>query len=376
MLKTYRYEEIAGELRSQIQRGDFDGERLPSERTLMERFGVQRDTIRRALALLAEEGRIVIEGRRGAFVAPEASASTTVADTAHTPVPKTGSGTILAIAAWNEASTSVESILRGVSHSLEGSGHNLLYFDARPRPGQSTHVLPDEEYLRTNQVLAAALWPYSPADLPALQRLRDNVPLVLLDRRISGFETDFVGFDNVGGARAATEHLLSLGHRRIGFLGDEVFAETVQLRWRGYALAIEAAGMAHDPACIALYNGICDPPFTANLRAFLDAAGRPLTAVVCSNDSTASYLLHALRQQNIRVPGDLAVTGFGDILPHSNGALGLTTVSQRFEEVGKAAGKLMLSRLDGSLPGERIARYQQIELPVQLIVRASSGPPT
>ncbi|MBC8104216.1 MAG: GntR family transcriptional regulator [Cytophagales bacterium] len=366
MLRTYRYETIAQDLRQQILAGLLvPQQRLPSERTLMQRFAVQRDTVRRALGLLEAEGWVITEQKRGSFVAPVRPVPPPAAIAATT-------GTFLVVTARNAGSTALESILRGLSGRSDAAGASIQYYDSNPLPGRMLHELPSLEFLQENQIAGVLLWPQSPSDIESLCRLRGAVPLLLVDQRLMGFEADFIGFDDISGGRLVTEHLLRLGHRRIGFLGDEVFAETVQLRWRGYSLALEAAGIPLDSADLLLFNGMQDPPLNDYLRLFLAGRGRPLTAVVCSNDSTALRLLRTLRAEGRRVPDEVAVTGYGDLLPSTMDAHGLTTVSQPFEALGKAARDLLVSRLGGSSP----PGYQQIALPVSLIVRASTGSET
>ena len=367
MLRTYRYEEIANDLRRQIRQGDFGTQKLPSERILMARYGVQRNTVRRALSLLGEEGQIVSSGKRGSFINP-------LSLEPHGPEKKPAvQGTILVVAHWNEASTALESLLRGLTQTLADSELSLLYFDSRPRPGRTMNELPTAEYLVSNNIVGIVLWPQSPADIQALNRLRAIAPLVLVDRQVPGFETHSVIFDDFSGGRQVTEHLLQSGHRRIGFLTDEVFAETVQQRWRGYTQVLEAAGAAADPTCYGLYQGIWEPPYTTQMRLLLEAGGQPLTAVVCSNDTVALHFLYFLRREGRRVPEDVAVTGFGNLLPNSMEAMGLTTVRQPFEDAGCAVGRLLLTHVVPPEQHRHPEQFEHVEIPVQLVVRASSG---
>jgi DNA-binding LacI/PurR family transcriptional regulator len=282
-------------------------------------------------------------------------------------------GTILVITQWNEASTALESLLRGLTRSLSESQLTLLYFDSRPRQGRTRNEQPTDEYLSDNGVVGIVLWPQSPADVQALNRLRSFAPLILVDRQVSGFETHSVVFDDFLGGREVTEHLIQLGHRRIGFLTDEVFAETVHQRWRGYAQAHENAGLLADPTCYGLFEGMSDPPYTSHMRLLLEGAGRPLSAVVCANDTVALHFLNFLRREGHRVPEDIAVTGFGNLLPNSMEAMRLTTVLQPFEEAGQAVGRILLAHV--ATPEERrnTANFEHVEVPVHLIVRASTG---
>ena len=358
MLRTFRYEEIADELREQIGQGAFDRQKLPSERILMTRYGVHRNTVRNALAVLEGEGRISRSSKRGSFINPAPLAMNACV-----------TGTVLVISHWNDVSTALENLLHGLTQSLSQSPLSLLYFDSRPRQGRSRYELPTNDYLIANDVRGIVLWPQSPADVQALNRLRDFAPLILVDRQIPGFETNSVVFDDFAGSRAITKHLLELGHRRIGFLTDEVFAETVQQRWRGYAQALESHSIMVDPTCNGLFQGIYDPPYAAQMRLLLEGGGQPLTAVVCANDTVALDLMHLLRREGSRVPEEVAITGFGNLLPNSMEALQLTTVLQPFKEAGEAVGKILLAQVNEP----NTAVFQHISIPVQLVLRASSG---
>ncbi len=371
MLRSYRYEEIATDLRQQILNGVYpEGKRLPAERDLMQHYGVQRNTVRQALTLLQDEGVLVARARSGVYV----QSSPDVIPPSESATVESGelTGVILVINAWNRSSTAVDRLLSGLAESLADTALSVQRFNSSPRPGEWFHVLPSAEFLATNRVIGAVLWAQSATDLAELTRLRTTIPLVLVDRRVLGFEADCVRFNDVLGGRMVTEHLIAQGHRSIGFLGDEAFAETVQQRWRGYTVALQQAGISTDSSRIALFQGIKEPLFSAYVRPFLNGTDSPLTAVVCSNDTTALLLLRFLRTNGLRVPEDIAVTGYGNLLPDYLDTLELTTIAQPFEETGRAAGKLLRERLVSVNPSATSHGFRQVELPVQLIVRNSS----
>jgi LacI family transcriptional regulator len=104
------------------------------------------------------------------------------------------------------------------------------------------------------------------------------------------------------------------------------------------------------------------------LSGFLDGGGDPLTAIVCANDDIAARLIVQMRAHGRRVPEDIAVTGFGNMLAPLLDALQLTTMAQPFERMGYVAGEMTLARLNGPVDG-----IQEVELPMELIVRSSCG---
>jgi GntR family transcriptional regulator, arabinose operon transcriptional repressor len=359
----FRYEEIAAVLRQRILSGDYGKGRLPSERSLLTEFGVQRDTVRRALDVLEGEGLVFRDPARGTFVLPRAESVNSPA----TP------GTIILAVRRSEQSTGPGDILRGLSRIMEAVGRPIFWFDTYDKQGRPERI-PSLEHLRARGVVGAAIWPEMPASLERLRLIRAMMPLVLLDRRVPGFESDFVGFNDADGARKATDHLIRRGHRRIGFISAEPEAATVQARVRGYRAALENAALPSSPEWILhAEQGIRSLPLTA-LSTFLEQRGAPLTAVLCANDTIAVRFIGILRSLGKRVPEDVAVIGFGNSLPPLMDALGLTTVAQPFERVGQTAGEMLLTRLHERLTENAVpAKVREIELPVELVVRESCG---
>ena len=396
--KIYRYEEIASALRKRIAAGEYAPmERLPSERTLTGEFKVQRDTIRRALEVLESERRIFRDTTRGTFVAPTTGSAAAARGGGGGPEPRyavpggagigsraadaprrvTNAATRCVLLGVRRADTSTApaAVMRGLAQVLGEQGYPVLWHDAHaksdgdPRTA-SDSLVPPLELLMARSVVGAVLWPEMPAPVARLRALRDAMPLVLVDRRVPGFESDFVGFDDCAGGRAVTEHLLGLGHRRIGFLSGEPEATTVQERQRGYVSALEAAGIAVQPNWVMHQQGGTQLIPPAVLDAYIASGGAPLTAIVCANDLIAAHLIGHARSSGMRVPEDVAVTGFGNLLPGVLDAFGVTTVAQPFEKVGCIAGDILLSRL-----GRRGASgaIREVELPMDLIVRETCG---
>jgi DNA-binding LacI/PurR family transcriptional regulator len=196
--------------------------------------------------------------------------------------------------------------------------------------------------------------------------------VVLVDQRIMGVSADSVRCDDVAGGKMLTEHLLELGHRRIAFLTDEVFAETVQSRWQGYALAHEEAGIICDPRLSLLYQFISAEIFEPTMRRLWENPDVRPTAIVCSNDVVAFLLLRYLHGEGIRVPEDVAVTGYGNSMPDYTAAVSLTTVDQPFSDVGREAARLLCERARQT-PSEWLRSPQDVVLPVRLVVRGSTA---
>jgi len=352
-MTDFQYTRIACAIRDRIAQNLYPNGRLPSERELMVEFSVQRDTVRRAFDVLESEGLVYRDATRGRFATPSSGA-------------RAAQGTILLAVRRTEFTTSTAAVQRGMAPLVNDAGHGISWLDLLGSAETETLQLPAPDVLRARGVAGIALWPEMPANLSRLKALRAAMPLVLLDRRIPGFESDFVGFDDAGASRTITAHLIERGHRRIGFMSAEPLAATVEARVRGWGTALEAAGIAPEPEWILHQDGGLGRISPERLMEYLNAGGDPLTAVVCANDTVAARLIYFLKSHGKRVPDDLVVTGFGNVQPPLLDALGLTTMAQPFEEMGRAAAKMLLSRLRG-----KAGEPRDTELPMELVVRDS-----
>lgn len=176
-----------------------------------------------------------------------------------------------------------------------------------------------------------------------------------------------VRLDNRAAARAMTEHLLALGHRRIGLIKGPQGSPLTRERIAGYEDAMQAAGIAPDPALL------CRGNFT--LQAGYQAAGdllalpdRP-TAIFCENDEMAIGAIQRIRQAGLRVPQDLSVAGFDDIPFAAYCDPPLTTIAQPAEEFGRRAVAMLVALFE-----DRTLPEPHVVLPYDLIVRGSTAP--
>jgi Transcriptional regulators len=195
-----------------------------------------------------------------------------------------------------------------------------------------------------------------------LQQLRNDTTLVLLNRRVRGVSS--VLLDSAGGMRQAIEHLVALGHHRIGFLGGPAGSWSNRERRRG--LRTEARGRSLE----ITEFGPFAPHFEAGQHAADLAVAAEVTAVVAFNDLLALGVLSRLADRGIGVPDEISVVGFDNIPMAAMATPHLTTVALPLEQAGRVAIELLLERL--AHPGS--GTHEQ-GLPAQLIVRASTAPP-
>lgn len=204
-------------------------------------------------------------------------------------------------------------------------------------------------------------------DLHALARAQ--LPLVVIDPlNLPRARVTSVGSTNFSGGLAATQHLLSLGHRRIGYLGGPATAACNQARLHGYRAAMEAAGAPLREEYVRTgrfryQDGVVEG------AALLDLPDRP-TAVFAGSDETAAGLIEAGRARGLRIPEDLSVVGFDDTQVAWFASPPLTTVRQPLEQMGGVAFRTALRLANG----EKLDSHH-VELATELVVRRSTASP-
>ncbi|GII55884.1 LacI family transcriptional regulator [Planotetraspora thailandica] len=197
---------------------------------------------------------------------------------------------------------------------------------------------------------------------------RANLPLVVVDPlNLPRTDVTSVGSTNFAGGLSATQHLLSLGHRRIAYLGGPATAACNQARMHGYRAAMEAAGAPVTPGYVReghfLYND------GVELGAELLDLPQVPTAIFAGSDETALGIIEAARARGLRIPEDLSIVGFDDTQVARMGSPPLTTVRQPLREMGSVAMRTAL-RLAA---GEKIDSHH-VELATELVVRGSTAP--
>jgi DNA-binding LacI/PurR family transcriptional regulator len=207
--------------------------------------------------------------------------------------------------------------------------------------------------------------PTAPAISEGIQRLRDRgTPVVAVGRY--GFDVPFVSVNELRAARLAVIHLLAQGHRRIAFLGGPMNSTTVQDRYRGFATALEEAGVGIDSSLV-LETPLTRAGGVAAAQALV-AARSDFTAILAASDEVAFGAVAGLRALLIAVPRDVSVVGFNDVGMCEFVEPPLTTVHVPMRTLGRTAWHLVTSLRRG----ETVAPSTLLE--ARLVVRASTAP--
>lgn len=257
----------------------------------------------------------------------------------------------------------------GINESLAAQEYHPLVLDTYADTYQKAAEKEAEclRYAQESGFAGVVLWHEGgPANVELIEHLRREMPVVAIDRRVPGIELDFIGTDNYGGAYEATRHLIAQGHSRIAHLTRMETTEAAADRLRGYRQALEDAGLEFNPRnLILLRDGgqRLDPAQIASLFTERDAP----TAVFLLADYWAPAIVAELRRLDLRVPEDIALVGFDDVVPPGLDDLGLTTMAQDFSGIGRTAGELVLRRL----ADPDAAPTAQV-FPAHLVVRQST----
>ncbi|GAA3753577.1 LacI family DNA-binding transcriptional regulator [Salinactinospora qingdaonensis] len=177
-----------------------------------------------------------------------------------------------------------------------------------------------------------------------------------------------VGATNWAGGVQATEHLLSLGHRRIGYAGGPEQSVPARERLHGYREALETAGVEIDPA-LTLYDSFHPEAGQRMTHTLLDRDDPP-TAIFAGSDLVALGVLQAARARGLSVPAELSVVGFDDTYSALWTDPPLTTVHQPLHDMGRVALRTVVQLARGERPDS-----QHVQLATRLVVRDSTAPP-
>jgi LacI family transcriptional regulator len=202
---------------------------------------------------------------------------------------------------------------------------------------------------------------------PSVRLPAASIPVVAIDPHTGRGDIPSVDADNVEGARIATRHLISLGHRRLAHVRGRGDLQSAVLRERGYRESLAEAGIPFDPDLVreGAYWG---KPTTGAAQELLNRPDRP-TAIFAANDLSALRVLEVAQELGIRVPEDLSIVGFDDIPESAASTPQLTTVAQPLHDMGAQALQMVLEMLRGGEPDQN-----HVHMPARLVVRGSTAP--
>ena len=257
-------------------------------------------------------------------------------------------------------------VTAGIEKALEDLGRVLVLGHCAESVPRQLRFL---ETLREYNVEGVLLMPAVGTPKAHVARLIEwRLPVIQVTRYVTGVETDYVGNDDRLGAELAAQHLLSLGHERIAYVGLNRLTSTGRERFAGFRAALKAAGHAVREDWVIECPATRQDGFDAMTRLFESA--QPPTGMVCFNDLIAFGAMLGLRRMGFEPGRECSVVGLDDVAESALWQPALTTVAIGRGEIGLAAGRLLTERID-----QPDRPFERVVLPPRLVVRASSGAP-
>ena len=350
------YKKIKAELGREIQHKQYPPNTpFLTENEAIERFGVSRVTVRQAFDLLEQEGYIYRVQGKGSFIsALETQPVKTVA--------------FLATCIMSNGVESV--LLRSVEDYLDRQNISLIICNNSNRFDKTQRYL--ERLVRSGVdgvIYVSVLAEDYERNAPLIQFLSNHdIPVVLLDRYLPSLydKSYIVTPDNYAGGYALTRHLISLGHKRIGFCFGGGQSSTND-RFKGYEKCMQDHQLPLEPQYLKTIQ--CEEDYRIAAMQW-KMMPQPLTAVFAQWDDIAYHLADALREFGVQVPGEMAVVGFDDYsIFKPKQPLALTTVHVPLWDEGQLAASMMVELIRA----ERPLAPTHVKVPCELVIRESCG---
>jgi LacI family transcriptional regulator len=262
-------------------------------------------------------------------------------------------------------------VVHGVEDAASQSGYSVILCNTNESNEQENQYVNVMLQRQVDGILLAPVCSGS-GEGPVRLIQRQKVPVVVLDRRLSGVSADTVRCDSVQGAYDLTRMLIECGHRSIVLLSGPDNVSTATDRVMGFQRAIEDAGLVFDPEMVRYGQFTVQSGF--DLAKQLVAQGSVPDAIFAGNNFLAVGALRALRMSGLRVPEDVSLVGFDDLPADLLIDPFLTVAAQPAYRMGYEATRLLLGRILGPEEGADKAEAEmpsEIILPVDIIQRRS-----
>lgn len=279
---------------------------------------------------------------------------------------RTGRSGLIGVLAPDIADPGFPPILGGVTETLGAEGYATIVVDVGPDRSRQQELV---DRLIARGVDGLVLATVTLNDPVVGHCIAASIPVVLVNRTDAGRRLPAVVTDDEAGMRLAVEHLVALGHRRIGHIAGPREVSTGALRRAGFKLAAERAGVAAQGIMIETAPAYTREQGRLAALRLLDRKIAP-TAIVAANDLLALGIYDALGERDLHCPSDVSVVGHNDMPYVDMLSPPLTTVRIAQRKMGNQAARLLLDQIAGPA-----ARHERVVLEPSLIVRGSTSAP-
>jgi len=273
-----------------------------------------------------------------------------------------GKTSVIGLLVHSLESTYINQIVRGIDSAVSKRGYDLMLSTMHLRSRNPRYI--DQLFNGLVDGLIVLLaFGFEPYMAEVAER---GFPIVLIDHEPTS-TAPVIKAANTTGTRAAIQHLVELGHRRIGFITGELDVASASERLDAYRSELERSGIAVDDSLVRQGNFLVESG--ARAASELLALDDPPTAIMASSDTEALGVMQVARARGLSIPRDLSLVGFDDIPEATFVTPSLTTVRQPLLDMGRLAAETLM---DTVADPTRIPTV--VELPTELIIRQSSGP--
>lgn len=359
MDKKLKYFDLMEDLRRQMLSGAIrPGEKLPSENQLSAKYEVSRQTVRKALQILQNEGYVYAEHGRGTFCSEM--------------LRHTGRSHNIAVITTYLSDYIFPRVIQGIDQVLTDNGYSILLKNTKNSRSLEAKCL--EELLKKD--IDGLIIEPSKSQIFCrhmhLYRMLDEyrIPYIFIQGSYAQMQDKpHILMDDCKGGYLVTKHLIELGHRNIigVFKSDDTQG---QQRHKGYVRALQEAGISYDPDKVIWFytEDRKTHPYEKIRQMALCRRQLFFDAVVSYNDQIALEVIRALNDEGLSVPGDVSVTGYDDSYLAETCKVPLTTISHPQEKLGEMAAVLLLQMIRGE---EKEEESKNILIEPRLVVRES-----
>ncbi len=256
-------------------------------------------------------------------------------------------------------------LAQSIDEALSARGYDLMVYTTRHKKGKEAQIVTTLGNLSDGLLLMVPSMDFEEEIQDYLEILyQSRFPYVLIDQLDPSGRSSSVNSSNFQGAYEATQYLIALGHRHIGFVSGTMTINSARERLAGYKAALSSARIKWQPALVVEGDFQFQQAYKATQQ-LLALPQRP-TAIFASNDLSAFGVIAAIHQAGFKIPGDISVIGFDDIAQAATSYPKLTTVRQPLEQMGKLAVELLIEKIHRP---DSAAKH--LELATELIHRES-----
>jgi len=361
------YKKIAEDIKEMILTGKLKpNDKLPSEVELAEKYKVSRITSREALEELRKEGLIVRKKKYGSYVNPNIAEKMSVSEQ----MSSINGKNIAMILPFSASKERNMEYIKGAIDYLHPRGYILSVYSSDGYTNKERYYLEHLTYIGVSGIIYYPVFSITNYDI-VYRLILKKYPIVLIDKNYEGIAASFVSSDNFDGTYQAAKHLIELGHKNIAFVsGVPIFyANSIKHRFLGYLKALSDCEIEYNPKfIIQSYRLKMDT--NKKKQIIKNAINNGVTAFIVEYDHVALDIIKVIKLLEYNVPDDISVVGFDniDLLDHIETPL--TTVEQNFYLIGWKAAELLVSYIE---TGEY--KYEEVKVPVRLVVRSSTSSP-